>query len=480
MSDETKSCRCCVLGAGPAGLATALELVRHGITGVVVIDRNNVPGGLARTESFGGARFDIGPHRFFTKNAEVNNLWHEILGRDFRPVDRLTRIFYKKKLFNYPIKAADALIKLGLVQAIHALASFAVAKVKPHREAVTFEDWITQRFGRKLYETFFKTYTEKVWGIPCSQIGAEWAAQRIKGLDIVQVIRNAVFGAGKKQAKTLVEQFDYPRLGAGQMYEAIAQKCAEKGVEFMFAATALSFQQQDNKIMSVKVACNSGRTVYIKAEQFFSSVPLTQFFTMLQPCEADEVLESAKALYFRDHITVNLLVQGTGLFPDQWVYVHSPDVRVARVANYNNFSKEMAGREGRTPLSAEYFIFQHDDMWKKEDDYFKTLAITELRQIGLIKEEDVQQTWVVRETEAYPTYYLGFEAPYEKLKKRMDQFVNIMPIGRGGMYKYNNQDHSTYSGLLAARNYLKLADSPYNLWDINIDAEYHESAKRQQ
>jgi protoporphyrinogen oxidase len=356
--------------------------------------------------------------------------------------------------------------------------SFATAKLGKAGDPKTFEDWITQKFGRKLYETFFKTYTEKVWGIPCSQIGAEWAAQRIKGLDIVKVLKNSLMGGKGNKIKTLVDQFDYPVLGAGQMYEAMAETVSKKGVHVLLGAKVTGIHRKDFSIASIDVQTADGRNVTIQAGQYFNSIPLTHFFKMLTPSAGEEENRAAGALYYREHITVDLLIEGTDLFPDQWIYVHSPDVNIARIANYNNFSKEMSGAKNRTGLSVEYFVFQHEDLWKKSDKDLIALAIDEMSYLGLIQKERVQQAWVVRETESYPTYYIGFQEPYDILKNYINRFTNLYPIGRGGMYKYNNQDHSTMSGILAARNFLKLPGTPYSLWDINIDAEYHESAER--
>lgn len=474
-----RRCRCCVLGAGPAGLGAALELSRHGVDDILIIDRNKTVGGLSRTEEFGGARFDVGPHRFFTKNTEINQLWHEMLGDDFKPVDRLTRIFYKGKFFNYPIKIFDALPKLGSIEAIQAMVSFA-GTLRRRGEPETFEDWITQKFGRKLYETFFKTYTEKVWGIPCSQIGAEWAAQRIKGLDLLGLVKNSLFGHSRRQIKTLVEQFDYPILGAGQMYEAMAEKVVPRHGDLMLETSVVAIHREGERVVSVDVEGADGLRTRIVAEHFLTSIPLTHFIRLMAPQEQAKVLEASDALYYRDHITVNLLVEGDHLFPDQWVYIHAPDVRSARLANYNNFSGSMAGAPHRTALSVEYFVFQHEDLWTMSDNDIEELAVEEVARLGLLDPRAVQRSWVVRETESYPTYYLGFKEPYNFLKDRINQLENVTPIGRGGMYKYNNQDHSLMSGLLGARNYLEVGGAPFDLWEINVDAEYHESARREE
>lgn len=464
------------MGAGPAGLGAAVELINNGVTNLVIVDRNSIVGGLARTESFGGLRFDVGPHRFFTKNHEINKLWHETLGEDFITVERLTRILYSKKLFNYPISALDSVSKLGLIESCVALLSYFKARIGEKKDIITFEDWISNKFGTKLYETFFKTYTEKVWGIPCNQIGKEFADQRIKGLDIIQVLKNAITGTSK--VKTLVDQFDYPILGAGQMYEAWAEKVISNGGTILLDCQVVAINETNYLIDNVEVLDAQGNILTISAKQFFNSTPITHFFDMLRPRVSEEIKKSISSLYYRDHITVNLSIDKIGLFPDHWIYIHDPDVKMARVANYNNFSKAMICGENKTAISAEYFVFQDDEIWKMDEVRLIDLAIEELSLTGLVDKHAVEQGWVVKETECYPTYYLGYKDAYNKLKEKFNQFQNIFPIGRGGMYKYNNQDHSTYSGMLAARNYLNLNGSPFNLWNINIDAEYHEDAER--
>lgn len=471
----SKSCECCILGAGPAGLGAALELTKHGVADILIVDRNKTVGGLARTEVHGGVRFDLGPHRFFTKSEEINKIWLDTLGSDFRPVSRLTRIFYKDKYFNYPVKPLDVLAKLGPVESLEVIFSFAVSQAKRKEKAISFEDWMVQKFGRKLYEIFFKTYTEKVWGIPCTQIGAEWAAQRIKGLDVLQVLRNSLLGGKSGKIKSLVEQFYFPVLGAGQMYEAMCDNVVSQGAELMLGNTVVRVSRQDSTIVAIDVRDADSKVTSITAKHFFDSMPLRSLFNMLDPPESSQVMKSVEALQYRDHITVDMLVNGENLFPDQWLYVHSPDVQMARLVNYNNFSDAMVDAKNKSALSIEYFAFQNKGLWNQSDDYLKDLALTELDKIGLVKKMSVERSWVVREPEAYPVTHIGFQPHYDLLKSRMDEFTNLQPIGRAGMHQYNNQDHSIMSGILAGRNYLQLPGSPYNLWDINIDAEYHET-----
>jgi protoporphyrinogen oxidase len=470
----TKSYECCILGAGPAGLGAALELVRHDVRDVLIVERNSMVGGLARTYCNNSARFDIGPHRFFTKNREVNKIWHDILGEDFKLVSRITRIFYQNKFFYYPIRPFDILRKLSPLESINIMFSFVLSQFNKRQDALTFEDWIIAKFGYKLYKTFFKVYTEKVWGIPCSQISAQWASQRIRGLDALQLIKSFFAGKQKSRPRTLVEQFEYPVLGSGQMYEAMSDRILSQGAHLMLDSKVVGFNHKDNAIKSINVIDAYGKMVNISARQFFSSIPLVHFFNMLNPPESRYIMKSVEALRYRDHITVNLLANKRDFFSDQWIYVHMPDVQMARVVNYNNFSKAMVHKKDKSALSVEYFVFKDDGLWNESDEFLKDLAVEELSKMGLAQRSDIEDSWVIREAEAYPMAYVGFQEHYDLLKSRIDKFINLFSIGRAGMHRYNNQDHSIMSGMLAARNYLKISIPPYNLWDINTDTEYLE------
>ncbi|HRZ40013.1 MAG TPA: FAD-dependent oxidoreductase [Candidatus Omnitrophota bacterium] len=469
-----KSCECCILGAGPAGLGAAAELAKHGVKDTIIVDRNHIVGGLARTEVHEGARFDIGPHRFFTRNPEIEALWKETLGPDFIPVSRLTRILYNKKFFHYPIKPVDVLLKLGPVESLKVIASFVASKLAPPKKPDTFEDWVVQKFGRALYSAFFKTYTEKVWGRPCDQISAQWAEQRIKDLSVLQILKKAILKKKDNHVRSLVEEFHYPVLGSGQMYEALRRRIESGGAEVLLKAAVTGIRREGATIKSVDVCLDGSERMNITARHFFSSIPLKGFFSMLDPQEPTRVQEAVKALRYRDHITVNLLLEGEGLFPDQWIYIHSPDVRMARLVNYGNFSKAMVDHPGTSALGVEYFVFQNEGLWNETDEALERLAVDELKLLGFVQGRSVKRSWVVREAQAYPASYVGFEGHYDVLKSRIDEFSNFSAIGRGGMHKYNNQDHSIMTGILAARNYLRLPGAPYDLWKVNADDVYHE------
>ncbi len=315
--------------------------------------------------------------------------------------------------------------------------------------------------------------------MPCSQIKAEWAAQRIKGLDAFEIMRKMLVGNNGRRVKTLVEEFDYPLLGAGQMYEALGNTITSRGATVMLATKVEGFNRKEEYIESVDMAGPDGSKLRVYADQFFSSIPLTHLFSMLKSPGTDlSTTGYADMLRYRDHITVHILIDGEDVFPDQWIYIHSPDVRMARLANYNNFSNRMAGNSKKTAVSAEYFVYKDEPLWKMPDSLLGELAIKELNSMGVIEKGRARWVAIVRESEVYPSYYMGFEEPYRILKAKVDTLRNLYSIGRAGMYKYNNQDHSLLSGILAARNYLRLPGTPYVLWDINVDEEFHESAER--
>ena len=470
-----KSKEVIIIGAGPAGLGAALELQKNNIKDILIIDTHSIPGGLSRTEIFEGNRFDLGPHRFFSKNKEINQLWHKVLGNDFKPVKRYTRIYYKNKFFNYPLKPFNTLKNLGIIESSQAMIDYFLSQITNNNTIQSFEDWVSKNFGRKLYRTFFKTYTEKVWGIDCKKISGDWAAQRIKGLNLYEAVLDALKPTkSKKSAKTLVEEFDYPVYGAGMMYERMAEQISEQGGDFLFDTTVKQINLKDDRVESIIVK-NNNRELIIPIETLFSSMPLTKAVQSIKPTAGENILKASRKLFFRDHITVNLIIEGYDLFPDNWIYVHSPEVKMARLANYNNFSLCMPANQKTTVLSVEYFIFKNDNIWNMSDHDIIKLAKEELHYMNLVNKSLVKDGFVIREIDSYPIYFVGYQKYYHILKEFISNISNIQCIGRGGMYKYNNQDHSLYAGILAARNY---CGAQYNILDVNVDVEYLESAQR--
>lgn len=467
--------RLVIIGGGPAGLAAAAEGQRLGLD-TLVVEATGTLGGLARTESHEGNRFDVGPHRFFTSNREVNALFQRVCGEDLVRVNRLTRIFYKGKFFNYPLTPVNALFGIGLIPGIGLFASYLAARLKGRfrpRPIVNLEDWVVDRFGRRLYRAFFKTYTEKVWGIPCTAISAEWAGQRIKGLSLWQAVRHALFGAGQKKLKTLVDEFFYPRLGAGQFYEKLAAGITAAGADIRLQTACTRLLHAGGRITGMEVRRPTGEYQIADGDFFLSSAPLTVMLRQFDPPPPPAVQQAAAQLRYRHHISVQLVMAGRAPFPDNWIYVHSPDVRMARVTNYRNFSPAMAGGPDIHPLTAEYFCFADDPLWTMDDAQLLSLAVRELTAMGLAQDCDCRGGYVIRSHNAYPVIAQGYEDHIAVIRTWLDGFSNFLPIGRSGMFKYNNQDHALYTGILAART----AAGPrrYDPWLVNIDAAYHEA-----
>ncbi len=465
-----------IVGSGPSGLAAAYEAVNHD-AGVTVVERLDRVGGLCRTLEFGGARFDIGPHRFFTKNADVADLFHRMLGDDAVRVRRRTRILHGRAFFDYPLTPLNAIAGVGLLSGARIGGSYAAARLNrlvAPRPPETFEDWIVGNFGRQLFETFFKVYTEKVWGVSCRQIGAEWASQRIKGLSLGAAVRNAVFGAGKARIKTLVDEFSYPRLGAGQPYEKMSDTIVRDGGRVITGSRVRTLRREGSAVRAAIIEDESGLCSEIEADYFLTSSTLSDTLAMLDPPPPQDVLEAATALRYRDHLGVNLIATGP-TFPDNWIYVHSPDVELARVSNYRNFSAEMMGGADVSPITAEYFSFPGDHLSRMSDVDLIDKAVKELRKVGLLCHEKILDAFVVRSEKAYPVIEIGYERHIAVIRGWLGGLTNLLPIGRSGMFKYNNQDHAIATGTLATRRALGIGWT--DPWTVNIDAEYHESTR---
>lgn len=471
-----------VIGAGPAGLTTAYCLTKE-TPSVIVIEKDpHYVGGISRTVRHGKFLFDIGGHRFFSKAKEVVDLWHEILPDDFITRRRLSRIFYGGKFYSYPLSAFQALRNLGIFTSAACVLSYAYAKAFPIASPRSFHDWIRNRFGERLFQIFFKTYTEKVWGMSCDEISADWAAQRIKGLDLRVAVMNALkhsFGrkpktaAGGDVVKTLIETFQYPRRGPGMMWEAAAAKVTERGGRILMGRELVELVYDDvQKFWRIGVATSGGKRENYTARHIVSSAPVRELVQKLSPKPIS--LLHARALRYRDFLTVALMVDKPDIFADNWIYIHDPSVKVGRVQNFGSWSPEMAP-DGMTCLGLEYFCFEDDGLWAMSDEDLIALATREAIKVGLVSASDVTDGCVVRQPKAYPVYDDAYRDHMATIRLELEQnYPSLHLIGRNGMHKYNNQDHAMMTAMLTARNILA-GERIYDIWQVNEDAEYHEA-----
>jgi len=461
-----------VIGAGPAGLTAAYELARHKIA-VTVLEKDSQVGGIARTVNYRGFRFDIGGHRFFTKVAVVARLWRNLLGADLLTRPRLSRIIYRRRFFDYPLRPLNALRNLGLMNAIAILFSYLRVRLFPVRPEVSFADWVTNRFGRRLYEIFFRTYTEKVWGVPCSAIGVQWAVQRIRGLSLrTAVLDSLTPDRFRKRGtiKTLLSEFWYPRLGPGMMWDALRIRTESLGGKLLLDCPVTGIVHDGSRILAVE-AISAGKRVSFPVDELISSMPLRDLVLALEPAAPLEVRSAAERLTYRDFLTVALIVEGEDLFPDNWLYIHDETVRVGRIQNFANWSPDMVPEPGKSCLGLEYFCNAGDDLWRMSDSDLIALATGELNSIGLVKTLRVLDGVVVRMPRAYPVYDGNYPAAISELRDYLKRFSNLQPVGRNGMHRYNNMDHSMLTAMFAVRN---LFHDRSDLWSVNVDEAYHE------
>ena len=467
-----------IIGAGPSGLTAAYELCKAEVASVVV-EKDDVVGGISRTVDYKGYLFDIGGHRFFTKVKAVDEFWHEVLTNgNFLRRGRLSRIYYNRKFFNYPLRATNALFGLGVFNSFLIFLSYTKAQMSPVKPEISFEDWVTNRFGKRLYEIFFKTYTEKVWGIPCNEISAEWASQRIQGLSLFSAVKNALISApsNDKNAviKTLIDAFDYPEKGPGMMWEKVAEVVQENGSQLKMKASVEKIFWNESGITSVEIKNADGKTEVIEGTDFISSMPIRELIRKMSPAVPQEVLDAANNLGYRDFLTVALVIDKADLFQDNWIYIHDSAVKVGRIQNFKNWSPKMVPDASKTCLGLEYFCFKGDDLWEMADEDLIKLGTKELAELELVNEADVIDGSVVRMPKAYPIYDSIYGEMLQIIRNFLDNLGNLYLVGRNGMHKYNNQDHSMLTAMLSVKNIL---GANYDVWEVNVEQEYHEEIK---
>ena len=472
-----------IIGAGPAGLTAAYQLTKAGKKVLVIEQDETSVGGISRTANYKDYLFDIGGHRFFSKSREVVDLWNEILPDDFIDRPRLSRIFYDGKFYSYPLNGFEALRNLGIVESSLCMLSYAFARLRPIVAPRTFHQWVRNQFGERLFSIFFKTYTEKVWGMSCDDISADWAAQRIKGLDLGAAVVNALIRsfrgnrarkAGGPVIKTLIESFRYPRKGPGMLWDACAAKVRAQGGEIVMGhkLQGLTRNEATGEWTLAAIGSN-GEVQSWSAPHVISSAPITELMAAISPTPIS--LMQARALRYRDFLTVALIARSSSSFPDNWVYIHDPAVKVGRVQNFRSWSPELVPQEGMTCLGLEYFCFEGDGLWSAPDADLIELAKQEIGHIGLIRAEEVVDACVVRQAKAYPVYDDAYRSHVDTIRRDLAlNFPNLHLVGRNGMHKYNNQDHAMMTAMLTVRNILA-GEELYDIWDVNEDAEYHEA-----
>jgi protoporphyrinogen oxidase len=461
-----------VIGGGPAGLTAAYELQKRSSNHrPIVFEASDMVGGIARTESHNGYRFDIGGHRFFTKVQEVEDMWHEVMGDDFITVPR---IYYKEKFFDYPLKLFNALINIGPYEAARIVVSYIKWQVRPYRDEQSFEEWVINRFGGRLYMHFFRSYTEKVWGIPPTEIRADWAAQRIKNLSLFKAVWNALSGAN--DTASLIEEFQYPRLGPGMMWEKVRDDVREKGGDVVMQSEVVGVNLDGNRVTSIDVKhwTDDGApatTETVEAEHFINSMAIKDLIHAFNPPPPPEVIAAAERLKYRDFLIVTLVLDHADPFPDNWIYIHSPKVKVGRIQNFRAWSPEMLPNPDTASIGMEYFCQKGDGLWNMSDEELRALASKELEELALAKASDVIDAAIIRQPKAYPVYDGEYKEALDTIEAWLRTLENFQTVGRNGLHRYNNQDHSMLSAMLAARNVL---GEEHDVWNVNVERSYHE------
>ncbi|MFA5074614.1 MAG: NAD(P)-binding protein [Candidatus Babeliales bacterium] len=455
-----------IIGAGPSGLAAASELLKLDNSKVKILEKGSVVGGLSRTTEFNGCKFDIGPHHFITESQKIEKWWldlmkdEEILGNKFKKLTRFTRIYYKKHFFNYPLQAFNVIRGLNFWECFRSVLSYFWRKVNPIKNVKTFQDWVTNQFGYRLFSIFFKTYTEKLWGMSCNEISSDWASQRIKGFSMAKAVFYAFFGKWfKKNApRTLCDKFYYPELGAGTLWNKVANNILKNSGQIVLNEEVVSIEHKNNKIVSIWT-CNTDKKDNKKmpavarklqehsGDYFLSTMPLRQLILSLDPVAPKEVLSAANRLLYRGLITVNLVVNKKNICPDHWLYIHDKDVDMVRIGNMNNFSSKMSDNINHTALSLEYFTSYNSAFWKKPDEKLIKIAKMEIEKLGLVKREDILSGMILRESEAYPIYDEDYQNNLSVVINYLSNFSNLQLMGRNGLHRYNNMDIAMLSAM---------------------------------
>ncbi|HVX17939.1 MAG TPA: NAD(P)/FAD-dependent oxidoreductase [Acidimicrobiales bacterium] len=463
-----------IIGAGPAGLTAAYQLHKHDVASTV-LEAGDQVGGISRTAQRDGWRFDIGGHRFFTKVEQVEDLWHEILpDEDFLMRPRKSRIYYKGHYLDYPLRAFNALRNVGILEAAGYVLSYAWARVRPPKDQTNYEGWLVARFGWRLYRALFKTYTEKLWGVPVSEMPADWAAQRVKGLSLGNAILNALRPRrNQKDITSLIEEFQYPKYGPGMMWEVCHDKVVAQGSQVRLETTVTKVCHEGGRATSVVAVDRSGNISEHPCTHVISSMPISELLEAMDPSVPDDVKAAAADLRYRDYLIVALVLPDEAVeFDDNWIYIHDPSVRTMRIQNFGSWSPYMV-KPGRNTLGLEYTVWEGDDEWSAPDEVLIERAKGELQRLGLVGDHEVEEGYVVRQAKAYPIYDDRYRANVDVLRAWLaDHAANVHPVGRNGMFRYNNQDHSMFTAMLTVENIT--TGTNHDVWEVNVEEEYHE------
>jgi protoporphyrinogen oxidase len=479
--------RVIIIGAGPAGLTAGYLLTKAGWKVSIIEADPTYVGGISKTVQKNGFLFDIGGHRFFSKSAEVNALWKELLPNDLLERPRSSRIYYQGKLFFYPLRALDALKKLGLMEATLCVLSYYWAKLNPVKNPKTFSDWVSNQFGKRLFNIFFKTYTEKVWGMKCEEISADWAAQRIQGLSLAKAIMSSLLPAKKNDSgsegvvKTLINSFLYPRRGPGMMWEAAAEKIKAQGGEILMGSVPKSVEYDPiTKLWRVSVQRGELGTTELRGSHLISSAAIKDLTALLQPELSPDAQAASVALKHRDFMCVTVMLKDFKGFDDNWIYIHDPGVKVGRIQNFKSWSPEMVPGPEFDCLGLEYFCFEKDGLWNSTDAELSSLAIEELKKLDLLGSAKIVDTCVVRQKKAYPIYDDAYQERLAKIRSILEElYPTLHLVGRNGMHRYNNQDHAMMTAMLTVKN-IQAGEKQFDAWEVNQDAEYIEAARGDQ